>query len=86
MNNPNWKNRTMWTGDNLDVMRGMNSESAVEKSTGRFLQGGDMKPIAGLLIVCLMVMAACLCYGRQGALRAGGQTGAQDGHGMLPIP
>ena len=24
---PNWKNRTMWTGDNLDIMRGMNSES-----------------------------------------------------------
>ena len=27
MNEPNWTNRTMWTGDNLDVMRGMNSES-----------------------------------------------------------
>ena len=24
---PNWENRTMWTGDNLDIMRGMNSES-----------------------------------------------------------
>ena len=24
---PNWKNRTIWTGDNLPVMRGMNSES-----------------------------------------------------------
>ena len=24
---PNWANRTVWTGDNLDVMRGMNSES-----------------------------------------------------------
>ena len=24
---PNWVNRTLWTGDNLDVMRGMNSES-----------------------------------------------------------
>ncbi len=24
---PNWKNQTMWTGDNLDIMRGMNSES-----------------------------------------------------------
>ena len=24
---PNWKNRTMWTGDNLDIMRGMNGES-----------------------------------------------------------
>lgn len=23
----NWKNRTIWTGDNLDIMRGMNSES-----------------------------------------------------------
>ena len=23
----NWKNRTMWTGDNLDIMRGMNSDS-----------------------------------------------------------
>ena len=23
---PNWKNRTMWTGDNLDIMRGMNSD------------------------------------------------------------
>ena len=22
---PNWKNRTLWTGDNLDIMRGMNS-------------------------------------------------------------
>ena len=24
---PNWVNRTLWTGDNLDIMRGMNSES-----------------------------------------------------------
>ena len=24
---PNWKNRTMWTGDNLPIMRTMNSES-----------------------------------------------------------
>ena len=23
----NWKNQTIWTGDNLDIMRGMNSES-----------------------------------------------------------
>ena len=23
----NWVNRTMWTSDNLDIMRGMNSES-----------------------------------------------------------
>lgn len=23
----NWKNRTIWTGDNLEIMRGMNSES-----------------------------------------------------------
>ena len=27
MAEPNWKNRTMWTGDNLEIMRGMNSES-----------------------------------------------------------
>ena len=27
MSNPNWANRTMWTGDNLDIMRGMNSDS-----------------------------------------------------------
>jgi len=26
-NAPNWKNQTIWTGDNLDIMRGMNSES-----------------------------------------------------------
>ncbi len=24
---PNWKNQTIWTGDNLDIMRGINSES-----------------------------------------------------------
>ena len=24
---PNWKNQTIWTADNLDVLRGMNSES-----------------------------------------------------------
>lgn len=24
---PNWRNRTLWTGDNLDVLRGMNSET-----------------------------------------------------------
>ena len=24
---PNWRNQTLWTGDNLDIMRGMNSES-----------------------------------------------------------
>ena len=23
----NWRNRTLWTGDNLDIMRGMNSET-----------------------------------------------------------
>ena len=27
MNDPNWANRTIWTGDNLPIMRGMNSES-----------------------------------------------------------
>ena len=27
MAQPNWKNRTLWTSDNLDIMRGMNSES-----------------------------------------------------------
>ncbi len=26
-NTPNWINRTLWTGDNLDILRGMNSES-----------------------------------------------------------
>ena len=24
---PNWANRTLWTGDNLDILRGMNSAS-----------------------------------------------------------
>ena len=27
MSLPNWKNRTIWTGDNLPIMRGLNSES-----------------------------------------------------------
>ncbi|MYF47298.1 MAG: hypothetical protein F4223_12770 [Rhodobacteraceae bacterium] len=27
MQQPNWGNKTIWTGDNLDIMRGMNSES-----------------------------------------------------------
>ena len=27
MSDPNWKNQTIWTGDNLPIMRGMNSES-----------------------------------------------------------
>ena len=27
MTQPNWVNRTLWTGDNLDVLRGMNSGS-----------------------------------------------------------
>ena len=27
MTTPNWRNRTLWTGDNPDIMRGMNSES-----------------------------------------------------------
>ncbi len=27
MSEPNWANQTLWTGDNIDVMRGMNSES-----------------------------------------------------------
>ena len=27
MADPNWSNRTLWTGDNLDIMRGMNSET-----------------------------------------------------------
>ena len=24
---PNWADQTIWTGDNLDIMRGMNSET-----------------------------------------------------------
>lgn len=24
---PNWPNRTTWTGDNLDIVRGMNSDT-----------------------------------------------------------
>ena len=27
MSKPNWSNQTIWTGDNLDIMRGMNSAS-----------------------------------------------------------
>lgn len=27
MNRPNWADKTIWTGDNLPIMRGMNSES-----------------------------------------------------------
>lgn len=27
MGQPNWENQTIWTGDNLDIMRGMNAES-----------------------------------------------------------
>lgn len=27
MTEPNWKNRTIWTGDNLPIMRGMNAQS-----------------------------------------------------------
>lgn len=27
MSEPNWANETMWTGVNLPIMRGMNSES-----------------------------------------------------------
>lgn len=27
MNTPNWANQTLWTGDNLDIMRGMNSDT-----------------------------------------------------------
>lgn len=27
MTAPNWANGAMWTGDNLDIMPGMNSES-----------------------------------------------------------
>ena len=27
MTNPNWSNQTIWTGDNLPILRGMNSES-----------------------------------------------------------
>ena len=26
MTSPNFANRTLWTGDNLDILRGMNSE------------------------------------------------------------
>ena len=27
MSDPNWANKTIWTGDNLYILRGMNSES-----------------------------------------------------------
>ena len=27
MSKPNWQNQTIWTGDNLDILRGMNSET-----------------------------------------------------------
>ena len=29
MTPPNWTNRTVWTGDNLDIMRGMNSKESL---------------------------------------------------------
>ena len=46
---PNWANQTIWTGDNLDIMRGMNSESvdliyldvSVPRSRGAGLFPGD---------------------------------------------
>ena len=28
MAKPNFANRTIWTGDNLDILRGLNSDSA----------------------------------------------------------
>ena len=27
MSDPNFANRTVWTGDNLDILRGLNSET-----------------------------------------------------------
>lgn len=33
MPEPNWVNRTLWTGDNLEVMRGMNDD-CVDLSKG----------------------------------------------------
>ena len=49
MNKPNWVNRTIWTGDNLDIMRGMNSES-VDLIYSRAKGGSDH--IDNLQLLC----------------------------------
>ena len=42
---PNFRNRTVWTGDNLDILRGINSESVELLSQRRHLQEQrTMKP------------------------------------------
>ena len=53
MSKPNLKSRTMWTGDNLPVIRGLNSES-VERS----------KPLTkeqAVGFTCLPTRAYCPC-------------------------
>ena len=36
----NWKNRSLWTGDNLDILRGMNSDT-VDHIVPRTKGGSD---------------------------------------------
>ena len=40
MTKPNWANRTIFTGDNLDVMRGMNSDRQARDVRFRYRAGG----------------------------------------------
>ncbi len=41
---PNWKNRTLFHGDNLDFMRAMNSGSVDLIATGPAIQQGARLP------------------------------------------
>ena len=40
---PNWKNRTVWTGDNLDIMRGLNSGRTFAAPIGAKAAGAAFK-------------------------------------------
>ena len=41
MNSPNWKNRTLWTGDNLDIMRRPDQMQISEATVESLLNGSS---------------------------------------------
>ena len=66
---PNWTDQTIWTGDNLDIMRGMNSAKA------------DLTKIVGRVrISCLLkefeikTSKRLVAVGREGTAHAAGKA------------
>ena len=57
LTNPNWKNQTIWTGDCLDIMRGMNSQSVDLIYTVIDCGGRNTEAFRATLTICDTLIA-----------------------------